>query len=109
MVRLERYGVWAMARYAEVQATLNDAQTFISGAGAGIHDGDLLIVDRSLNADDGKIVIAVLEGELTVKRLSLKNGTVALVAENPDFPPIKLKEGQEITIWGVVTNVIHKV
>ena len=80
-----------------------------SMTGAGIHDGDMLIVDRSLNADDGKIVIAALEGELTVKRLSLKDGKVALIAENPDYPPITLKEGQEITIWGVVTNVIHKV
>ncbi|TCV79958.1 LexA family protein [Sulfurirhabdus autotrophica] len=80
-----------------------------SMTGAGIHDGDMLIVDRSLNADDGKIVIAALEGELTVKRLSLKSGRIALIAENPDYPPIVLKDGQEITIWGVVTSVIHKV
>ncbi len=80
-----------------------------SMTGAGIHDGDMLIVDRSLNADDGKIVIAALEGELTVKRLSLKGGKIALIAENPDYPPIVLKDGQEITIWGVVTSVIHKV
>ena len=77
--------------------------------GAGINDGDLLVVDRSLEPDHGAIVIAAVDGELTVKRLSLTKGKIFLVAENPDYPPIEVKEGQEMMIWGVVTNAIHKV
>lgn len=77
--------------------------------GAGIHDGDLLIVDRALDPVDGKIVIAVLDGELTVKRLERRKGIIRLVPENPAFPPIEVKNEQDLVIWGVVTNVIHGV
>jgi DNA polymerase V len=77
--------------------------------GAGIFSGDLLVVDRSLPAVHGRIVIAVVDGELTVKRLYQKNGETRLVAENPAFPPLILHEGQEMQIWGVVTNVIRSV
>lgn len=80
-----------------------------SMVGAGINDGDLLVVDRSLEPAHGAIVIAAVDGELTVKRLSLTKGKIFLVAENPDYPPIEVKEGQEMMIWGVVTNAIHKV
>ncbi len=75
--------------------------------GAGIHDGDLLIVDRALDPVDGKIVIAVLDGELTVKRLERRKGVIRLLPENPAFPPIEVKNEQDLVIWGVVTNVIH--
>jgi len=75
--------------------------------GAGIHDGDLLIVDRALEATDGKVVIAAIDGELTVKRLSIQGKRVRLMPENPAFRPIELQEGQELVIWGVVTNVVH--
>lgn len=77
--------------------------------GAGIHDGDLLIVDRALDPTDGKIVIAVLDGELTVKRLERRKGIIRLVPENPAFPAIEVKSEQDLVIWGVVTHVIHGV
>lgn len=74
---------------------------------AGITSGDLLIVDKSLEAQDGKIVIAALNGELTVKRLSKKAGRVQLVPENQAYPIIDVTEEQDLIIWGVVTHVIH--
>ncbi len=76
---------------------------------AGIHDNDILIVDRSLPPVHGKIVIAAIDGQLTVKRLHKKDNKCILIAENPDYPPIEIKEGQETYIWGVVTQVLHAV
>lgn len=75
--------------------------------GAGIHDGDLLVVDRAIDPADGKIVIAVLDGELTVKRLERRGGRVRLLPENPAFPAIEVSNEQDLVIWGVVTSVIH--
>lgn len=75
---------------------------------AGIQSGDMLIVDRSLEPAHGKIVIAAIDGELTVKRLSCKEGQVQLVAENPNYPPLDITAAQELVIWGVVTHVIHE-
>ena len=80
-----------------------------SMTGAGIRDGDLLVVDRSLEAGDGDIVVAVVDGELTVKRLSRRGGTVRLLPEHPSCAPIEFKDGQELTVWGVVTSVIRRV
>ena len=77
--------------------------------GAGILNGDLLVVDRALEAVDGNIVIAVVDGELTLKRLSRRNGQVRLLPENPCFHPIEFNDDQTLEIWGVVTNVIHRV
>ena len=77
--------------------------------GAGIHENDILIIDRSMTPVSGKIVIAAVDGQLTVKRLHQKNGTLFLLPENKDFAPIEVKEGSEVYIWGVVTNVIHSV
>ncbi len=90
------------------------ATFFVKAAGesminAGIQSGDILVVDRSLEASHNKIVIAAIDGELTVKRLSRKAGKVRLVAENPEFEPIDITEEQELVIWGVVTHVIHQV
>ncbi len=76
---------------------------------AGIFDGDLLIVDKSIKADNGKIVIAAINGDLTVKRLVYKTGKVFLAPENPRYRTIELTSDIETVIWGVVTNVIHKV
>jgi DNA polymerase V len=73
----------------------------------GIHPGDLLIVDRSLQAVHGRIIVAVVDGELTVKRLSKEGGQVVLMPENPAFPPMPILEHQDFMIWGVVTNVVH--
>ena len=75
--------------------------------GAGIHDGDILIVDRSVEAKNGKVVIAAIDGQLTVKRLSTRRGKSWLMPENDKYPPIEIKEGNDVVIWGVVTNVIH--
>lgn len=76
---------------------------------AGIHDGDELIVDRSLEPQNGHVVIAVVDNELTCKRLIKSGPAIRLVSENPDYPEILVDQAQEITIWGVVTRVLHKV
>lgn len=77
--------------------------------GAGIHENDLLIVDRSILPDHGKVVIARIDGQLTVKRLHKEGPLLFLMPENKNFKPIEVKEGNEIFIYGVVTNVIHAV
>jgi DNA polymerase V len=79
-----------------------------SMTGAGIQDGDLLVVDRSLTPLHRSVVIAVVDGEFTVKRLYKRAGRIRLLAENPDFAPIEFQEGQELQIWGIVTSVVHK-
>ena len=76
---------------------------------AGIHDGDLLVVDRSLEPQVGKIVIAAIQHELTVKRYAKIDGKVYLAPENDAYEPILVNEEDEVHIWGVVTNVIHAV
>ena len=75
--------------------------------GAGIHSGDLLVVDRSLEPADKNVVVAVLDGELTVKRLFKQNGILRLLPENLNYQPIEIAPQQTIEIWGVVTSVIH--
>ncbi|HHS99219.1 MAG TPA: translesion error-prone DNA polymerase V autoproteolytic subunit [Thiomicrospira sp.] len=74
----------------------------------GILDGDILVVDRSIQPQDGKIVIAALDGELTVKRLSMKSTGTWLVPENENYPPILVRESSDIVIWGVVTATISQ-
>lgn len=92
----------------------NPASTFmvrVSGESmidAGILDSDILVVDRSRDAVPGKIVVAVLEGELTVKRLLKIENTLILAPENAEYSPIVIGEEQELTIWGVVTGVIRR-
>jgi DNA polymerase V len=76
---------------------------------AGIHSGDILIVDRSVEPADKKIVIAVINGEMTVKRIRKNAGKLYLVPENDAYKPLEITEGSEFQVWGVVTNVIHKV
>jgi len=75
--------------------------------GAGIHSGDLLIVDRSLEPKDGNVVIASVDGELTVKRLSIRGGKPALLPDNEQYQPVEVGEHATFEVWGVVTNVIH--
>ncbi len=76
---------------------------------AGIFHNDILIVDRAIEATDNKIVIAVYNGELTVKRLKIKNGIWFLVPENLEYEEIEIKEDTDFLIWGVVVYAIHKV
>jgi len=76
--------------------------------GAGISHGDILVVDRSLEATSGKIVIAIVNGELTVKRLMRNQTSCRLLAANPDYPPVEITEDTDFNVWGVVTSVIHQ-
>lgn len=79
-----------------------------SMSGAGILDNDIIAVDRAVEPRHGDIVLAVIDGDLTVKELAIEDGWVRLLPHNPDFPPIDVKTGQELTIWGVVTGVVRK-
>ena len=91
----------------------NPAATFFvrvagdSMVGAGIHHNDILVVDRSLAPISGKVVIAVINGELTVKRLLRKGKSVFLQAENPDYPDIQMSEESTCEIWGVAAFAVH--
>ena len=76
--------------------------------GAGIRSGDLLIVDRSLEPKDGNVVIASVDGELTVKRLSLRQGKPVLMPDNDKYPPLEVNGDTSFEVWGVVTHVIHE-
>ncbi len=76
---------------------------------AGIKDGDILVIDKSLEPIEGKIVIANVDGEFVLKRIRKKSGKLYLYPENSDFNPIEIKEGMECEIWGVVTYVIHTI
>lgn len=90
----------------------NPAATFfVIAAGdsminAHIEEGDMLVVDRSIEATHGKIVIAAINGELTVKRLSNIAGRVQLLPENPKYKPIDVTEGHDLVIWGVVKHIM---
>lgn len=74
---------------------------------ASIHPNDILIVDRSLEVSNGRIVIAAIDNNLTVKRFIREKNKILLMPENKKYKPIEMKEGSEMLIWGVVTNVIH--
>jgi len=76
---------------------------------AGIHSGDILIVDRSLEPYSGRIVVAVLDGEFTIKRLCRRQGRVFLESANPQYRPIEVGSDTDLNIWGVVAHVIHSV
>ena len=78
-----------------------------SMTGAGIHDGDILIVDRSLEPESGSVVVAAVNGELTVKRLLRRNGRSMLKPENDAFSCVDIPEQADVHIWGVATSVIH--
>lgn len=92
----------------------NPAATFFvrvngeSMIGAGIMHEDILVVDRSLEPVSGRIVIAVVDGEFTVKRLFIDGDSFRLVAENPEYPAVKMSEGISCEVWGVVTSSIHQ-
>lgn len=106
--------------YAETSLDLNElliqkpAATFFVRAkgdsmeGAGIFDGDLLIIDRSLTARHDRVVLAVMDGEFTLKRLYQKEGKIRLISENSKYPPIDVTEEMEFKVWGVATACIHR-
>lgn len=74
---------------------------------AGIQHGDLLVVDRSLEARPGQIVVAVLDGAFTLKRLARHKGRLRLEAANSAYPPLELHQCGDVQIWGVAIHVIH--
>ena len=80
-----------------------------SMVGAGLDDGDLLVIDRSLNPENGKIAVCLVDGEFTVKRIKKEKKKLYLMPENKKYRPIELKEENELIIWGVVEYVIKKV
>ncbi len=75
---------------------------------AGIHSGDILVVDRSLTPKDGNVVIAVIDGELTVKRIKQSKNKIFLLPENNNYKPIEITTEMHFEVWGVVSYVIHK-
>ena len=75
---------------------------------AGIHSGDVLVVDRAVTPSNKQIVIAMIDGEFTVKRFRKYGEKLFLEAANPEFASIQIGENQELVIWGVVTYIIHK-
>jgi len=75
---------------------------------AGIIDGDIAVVDRSISPTHGKVVVAVIDGEFTIKRLIYRDGRCFLAAANPAFADIEVSDCSENSVWGVVTNVVHK-
>jgi len=77
--------------------------------GAGLDDGDLLVIDRSLSPENGKIVICFIDGDFTVKRIKKEKGKFYLIPENKKYEPIELNEDDELIVWGVVAYVIKKV
>ncbi len=111
---------FASAAYDHVETTLDlqrllvqhPAATFLMKAAGesmspSIRNGDLLVVDRSLDPRDGNIVIASVNGDLTVKHLFKRGGIVSLLPENPDYSPVDVTTGFDFAIWGVVTYVIR--
>ena len=77
--------------------------------GAGLDDGDLLVIDRSLNPENGKIAVCFIDGDFTVKRIRKEGKKFYLLPENKKYKPIEVREENELIIWGVVEYVIKKV
>ena len=75
---------------------------------AGIDDGDLLVIDKSLNPENGKIAVCFIDGDFTVKRIVKEKGKLYLKAENKKYKSMEIKEGNELIIWGIVEYVIKK-
>lgn len=79
-----------------------------SMTGANINDGDMLVVDRSIEPRHRHIVLAVINNEYTVKRLHHQDGVIELHAENPAYPPIRFREHEELQVWGVVVGAVSR-
>lgn len=80
-----------------------------SMSGAGIYDGDLLVIDKSIEPINGKIAVCYIDGEFTLKRIKLNKNGLWLMPENGKYEPIKIEEHNDLKIWGVVTHVIKSV
>jgi DNA polymerase V len=77
--------------------------------GAGIHSEDILVVDRSQEAQEGSVIVAVLDGEFTVKQLRHRDGQILLLPANPKYRPLRVTSEQDFQVWGVVSYVVHAV
>lgn len=88
------------------EATFYAKASGTSMIGAGIDDGDIMVIDRSLEPTNNKIAVCFIDGEFTVKRIHKDKDEVYLMPENPVYPPIKITEENELIIWGIVTYVI---
>ena len=93
----------------------NEAATFYAKAsghsmiGAGIDDGDILVIDRSIEPTHNKIAVCFIDGDFTIKRIKIEEDCVYLQPENPKYQPIKVTEDNDLIIWGIVTYVVKKV
>ena len=92
----------------------NQASTFyarITGnsmEGVGIQDGDIVVIDKSLEPSNDQIAVCFIDGEFTLKRIHLENGRLFLMPHNPSFPPIEITEENNFQVWGIVTYVIKR-
>jgi DNA polymerase V len=77
--------------------------------GAGFEDGDLLVIDKSLEPSNGKIAVCYVNGEFTIKRIKIEKDCIWLLAENPNYKAIKVTEDNDFVVWGMVTNIIKTV
>ena len=110
----------AQGEYADVidlnrALITNPAATFCarvignSMVDAGINEGDLLIIDRSLTPHDGNIAVCFIDGDFTVKRLSMRNNRLFLTPANADYPELPVNEDSNFQVWGVVSHIIKRV
>lgn len=76
---------------------------------AGVDEGDILVIDKALDAKDGDMAVCFVDGEFTLKYLKIKDGTITLRPANPKYPEIEITEGVDFKMWGVVTYIIKKV
>ena len=92
----------------------NPASTFyarITGdsmEGAGISDGDIVVIDKSLEPKDGSVAVCFIDGEFTLKRIKLEKGKLLLMPANPKFHPIEITEENHFVVWGIVTYIIKE-
>ena len=77
--------------------------------GAGIDDGDILVIDKSIEPQDGKIAVCFIDGEFTVKRIKVEKDGLYLTPENKNYQPIKVTDENQLIVWGIVTYVIKNV
>ncbi len=91
------------------EATFYAKASGSSMIGAGIDDGDLLVIDRSIEPQNNKIAVCFIDGEFTIKRIQIEKDCIYLMPENVNYQPIKVTHENELIIWGIVTYVIKKV
>jgi len=91
------------------EATFYAKASGTSMTGAGIDDGDILVIDRSLEPRNNKIAVCLLDGEFTVKRIKVSKEEMFLMPENKSFEPIKITDDNQLIIWGIVTYVVKKI